>query len=174
MVAELSLGGRGKDGLRELGGLGEALGKLDAADGAVGVVGLLSGTGEVAADDALDGHGLGLLDEHGAAGEVIAVLLELGREVRDLARDHVVGHEIGEALEPERRDAGKDLALVGDLVGQDEVVRGDAVAGNHEQAVAAVVDVAHLAVRIRTLLNLGHRIPRFRWSATLTRRHAYA
>ena len=102
MIAELGLGRRGKDGLRELGGLGQALGELDAADGAVGVVGLLSGAGEVAAHDALDGHGLGLLDEHGAASEVVAVLLELLGEVGDVARDHVVGHEVGEALEPER------------------------------------------------------------------------
>ena len=156
MVAELGLGGRGEDRLGELGGLGETLGQLDAADGAVLVVGLLAGAREVAAHDALDGHGLGLLHEHGAAGEIVRVGRILLGEGRHVTGDHVVGDEVGKALEPERGDARENLALVGDLVGKNEVVGADAVGRNHEQAVAAVVDVAHLAVRIRAKFHLSH------------------
>ena len=155
-VAQLGLGGRGEDGLGELGGLGQAIGQLDATDGTGLVVGLLAGASEVAADDALDGHGLGLLDQHGAAGEVVRVGLELLREVGHVAGDHVVGDEVGKALEPERGDAREDLALVRNLVRQDEVIGADAVGRHHEQAVAAVVDVADLAVRVRTKFHLSH------------------
>ena len=68
----------------------------------------------------------------------------------------MVGDEVLEAVEPERGDAREDLALVGDLVGQDEVIGADAVGRHHEQAVTAVVDVADLAVRVRAKFHLSH------------------
>ena len=43
-------------------------------------------------------------------------------------------HEVGKAAEPERGDAREDLALVRNLVGKDEVERGDAVGSDHASA----------------------------------------
>ncbi len=54
VVADLGLRGRREQRLGKLGGLGQTLGQLDAADGAVLVIGLLARTGQIAADDALD------------------------------------------------------------------------------------------------------------------------
>ena len=156
VITELGLGGGRKDGLRNLRGLVQTLGQVDAADGAVLVVGLLARASQVAANDGLDGNGVGLLDQHGAPRQVVRILLELLRVVLHVHRDQVVGHEVGELVEPERRDSREDLALVRDLVRQDVVKRTDSVARNHQQAVAAIVDVAYLAVRIRTNLHGSH------------------
>ena len=156
--AELGLGRRGEDGLGDLRRLDEALGQHDAAHGPVDVVGLLAGAREVAAHDALDGQRACLLDEHRAAGEVAGVGSEALGEVRHVGRDHMVGDEVRETLEPELRDAREDLALVGDLIGQDVVERGDAVGDDEQQAVAAIVDVADLAAAVGTEF-LGHLDP---------------
>ncbi len=55
----------------------------------------------------------------------------------------------GGALEPEHRQAGEDLALVGDRGGQHDVVRRDAVRGDHQEAIAQVVHLAHLAAAVK-------------------------
>lgn len=58
----------------------------------------------------------------------------------------MVGDQIGELVEPPEREPGEDAALVGDLGGQDPVVRGDTVAGDHDEVARLVpVQVTHLA-----------------------------
>ena len=106
----------------------QALGQLDAADGALGVVLLEAGARQVAADDALCREHLGLLDQHEAAGQIVGERLELLREVLDVCGDQVVlDARLLEQVKPEQGDAGEDLALVGDLVFEDVVEGGDAV-----------------------------------------------
>ena len=58
---------------------------------------------------------------------------------------HVVGQQIAGVIEPELAHLGEHGALFGDLVFQDDVKRRNAVGGNHDQAVAIVVDLADLA-----------------------------
>ena len=156
MLAQRRLGGRGEDRLGKLGSLDQALGELDAAHGAILVVGLLAGTGQVTAHDALDGDGLGLLHQHGTAGQVARVLLELLGIVGRVARDEVVGHQVGELVEPELGDAVQHLALEGNLIRQDVVESRDAVGCHHQQGVTRIVDIADLAMRIGTKLHLCH------------------
>jgi len=57
----------------------------------------------------------------------------------------VVGQQIAGVIEPELAHLGEHGALFGDLVFQDDVKRRNAVGGNHDQAVAIVVDLADLA-----------------------------
>ena len=156
MVADGSLGGRGEDGLGELGCLSEAGGQLDAAHGAVLVVGLLARTGEVTAHDALNGDGLGTTHQHGPASQVIAVLGELLGEIRGVDRHQMVWNNIGEFLKPEGRDAVEHLALEGNLVRQDVVESRDTVGCDHKQVVSSLIDIANLAAGIRTALHVGH------------------
>ena len=67
VIAEGRLGGRREDRLGKLRCLDETPRELDAADGAVGVVGLLAGAGQVTTDDALDRNGTSLLHKHAPA-----------------------------------------------------------------------------------------------------------
>ena len=60
-------------------------------------------------------------------------------------RDHVVGDDVAEVLEPEGRQLRQDAPLVRDA-GPEHVIEGrDAVRGNDDEDVAGRVDVAHLA-----------------------------
>ena len=53
-------------------------------------------------------------------------------------------------VEPERRELGQDLALVGNAGAEHVVERGDAIGRHHEQRVAGIVDVAYLALPVRS------------------------
>ena len=68
--------------------------------------------GEVAAGDALDRDHLQPAAADGTAGELRG---HVG------GGDHVVGHDVGELLEPPQRQLGEHLALVRDGCGQDHV-----------------------------------------------------
>src|SRR3712207_7139791 len=59
------------------------------------------------------------------------------------------------AVEPEGRQAGEHLPLVGDRRGVDHVVRRDAIRGDHQQRVARLVHLADLD-RKSTRLNSSH------------------
>ncbi len=95
--------------------------------------------GEVAAGDALHRVHVEPPHEHGAA----------GHGVGHRPGDEVVGHEVGELVEPPQRQLGQHTALVGDRRGQHVVVGRDAVARDDEQVAAAavlgLVEVADLA-----------------------------
>ena len=56
----------------------------------------------------------------------------------------MVGHDVTGPAEPEDGQAGQDVALVGDRRRMHDVVGGDPVAGDHEQAVRQVVELADL------------------------------
>ena len=60
------------------------------------------------------------LDQHGPAGNLL----------RNVGRDHMVGHQIGQLLEPPQRQLGQHGALVRDLRVEHEVVGRDPVRGD--------------------------------------------
>ena len=57
----------------------------------------------------------------------------------------MVGHHITSVIKPELAHLGEHFALVGDLIFQDVIKRRDAVRGNHDEAVAIVVNFADFA-----------------------------
>ena len=67
----------------------------------------------------------------------------------------MIGDDVFGPGEPESRDLGEDLALVGNARAKHVVERGNAVAGNNEQPVAKVVDVADFALAIGRALRDG-------------------
>ena len=70
-------------------------------------------------------------------------LKRLGK-ARDLGLDEVV-LDVGELPEPEVRELGQDLALVGDAGGEHAVEGGDPVARDEKERVAEIVELADLA-----------------------------
>ena len=164
MVTNLGLRGGREQRLRELGRLRQALGQLNTTDGAVLVVGLLARASQIAADDALDRNRLRLLDQHGAACEIVTILGKLLREIRRIDGDEVVGDDIGKLVEPERRDAVEHLSLKRNLVGKNKVERRNAIGGDHQQVFAGIVDITNLATGIRTTLHrchVSHSLPKY-------------
>ena len=164
VVADLGLRGRREQRLGKLGSLRQALGQLNAADGAVLVIGLLARTGQIAADDALDRNRLGLLDQHGAACEVVTILGKLLGEIRRVDGNEVVGNDVGKLIEPECRDAVEHLSLKRNLVGENKVERRNAVGGDHQQVFTGIVDITNLATGIRTTLHrchVSHSLPKY-------------
>ena len=143
VVADLCLGGGGVDGLGQLIGLLQALGQLDAAHLASLLVACPAAAGNVAAHNALDGQHGQLAAHHAVAGEL--GLAEELRHILHIHAQHVVGQQIAGVIEPELAHLGEHGALFGDLVFQDDVKRRNAVGGNHDQAVAIVVDLADFA-----------------------------
>jgi phosphoribosylaminoimidazole-succinocarboxamide synthase len=95
-----------------------------------------AGTREVAAHDALDREDCGLLHEHEAAGEILGCRRELGRQVVHIGGDQVIGHHVGQKVEPEQRDLGEDFALERDRLGEHDVEGGEAVGSDQQELVA--------------------------------------
>ena len=62
-----------------------------------------------------------------------------------LALDDVVGDDVGQFLEPEKRKLGENASLIGNRRGKDHVERRKTVGGDDQEAIAEVVDVANLA-----------------------------
>ena len=140
VVAEVGLRGRGEDRLGQPAAVDQPGRQRDAADLAGRVVVEQPGPGQVAARDALDGIHREVVADDGTTGD-------LGRHV---GADDVVGHQVGELLEPPQRRPGEDLALVGDRRLEHEVEDRQPVARDHQQladvrALGQLVEVAHLA-----------------------------
>src|SRR5262249_1101870 len=114
----------------------------DAADGSIALVLFPAGADEIAADDTLDRHDRGLANEHAAAVEGVLLGGEGGGHRGDVDAEEVVRD--AQVIEPEPRQAGEDAALVGDAGRQHPVAGADPVAGDDDEAVAEVIDVAHL------------------------------
>ena len=133
VVAFVSLGAGGDDGLRQLIVLAQALRQGCAAEGAVaGLVGAPGMAGQVAAHHHLDLDGFA-----GAAHDHLGIGHGLGP----------VGHHVLGGLQHVPAELGEHLALEGNAARQDDVEGTDAVGGHqHQAAVGQGVDVAHLAV----------------------------
>jgi hypothetical protein len=121
------LGRGGEHRLGQPGPVDQALGQAYAAHVPVDLVLPQAPTGEVGAGDALHRQHLEAAHEHRAAGD-------LGGH---LGRHDVVGHEVGELLEPPQRQLGQHRPLVRNRGLEDEVERRQPVAGHEEQLVVA-------------------------------------
>ena len=113
VIAHLRLGRRGEERLGQLLGLLEALGQLDPADRAGGLVVPPTRPGEVAADHALDREHLQALDQERAPSDFVGHVA---------VGEDVVGDEVLGAPEPELRQSGEHGSLVGDRCGVNHVV----------------------------------------------------
>ncbi len=137
------LGRRGEDRLLEARAVDETLREADAAHVAVRGILPQSPSGQVGASHTLDGQHLQPSNEDRPTSNLR----------RHVGRQHVVGHDLGELLEPPQRELGEDRPFVGDRGLEDEVEGRDPVRGDEEQlvltcpapAVQRRVEVAHLA-----------------------------
>ncbi len=137
VVADVGLRRGREDRLGQLLGLPQALGQGDPRDGARRLVVLPARAGDVAAHDALDGQHLELAHVQRPAAHLV------GHVLGD--RHEVVRHDVPRLVEPEGRQRGQHLALVGNRCRMHDVVRRDPVRGDHQDAVAEVVHLADLA-----------------------------
>ena len=146
VLSELGLGGRSEDGLFQLVGFLQTLGKLVTADGAVILVGFPAGAGNVAAHNAFHGQGTGPAHQDCAAFELVCPGLQFLGEFVHIAFNDVVRHDVLEHVHPEQCDLVQDNTLVGNGSGHHDVEGAHAVCGHNEQGlVVNGVDVAHLA-----------------------------
>ena len=134
-----------KEGFVEGFGLVHAGGYWDTADLAVALVVDPAGAGDVAAGDALGVDAIGLVDEHGAAAEGVAVGGDLGTHLVDVGGNEVVGHDVGGQPKPVLRHAREHSPLAWDRVREDVVEGRDAIGGDDQQPVVQVVNVADFA-----------------------------
>ena len=125
-------------------GLLQALGQHLAADGAIRLVLLPAGAGEVAAHDALHRQRLRLSHDHGAAGERLREGRERGREAARIERDEVI-RDRRKALEPKGGERVQDGAFARDGVGQDAVEGRNAIGRDEQEVLAEIEDFADLA-----------------------------
>ena len=123
----------------------------DAADRSGLLIFLPARARQISARDALDRKRLRLSDEHRSALQRVGMRAGGGGEVLDARRAHVVGNDVARFSEPERRQLGEHLPLVGDARAK-HVVKGRNAIGRDNQQDARVVrkcvDVANLALRM--------------------------
>src|SRR4030095_8509203 len=62
----------------------------------------------------------------------------------------MIRHDAGRPLEPERRQLSENLAFVRDARPQDVIEGRDAIGRDHHQGVAAIEEVANLALPVRS------------------------
>ena len=137
------LAGRSEDRFGELIALTETGRELEAAHGLSRLVLLPARPGEVSAHDALDRKDAGLGDDHAAAIEFVPAGLSGERDIAGVHAEKMVRHI--EKAEPKPAELCEDSPFVRDATRQHPVKRADPVGGDEEQAVAKVVDIAHLA-----------------------------
>ena len=153
VVAGLFFGGRREDRLGELLALLQSRRQRHAADGAMLLILLPPGTGEIAAHHAFDGHHLRLADQHRAARQCVSLRREGGPHVRKIAAQEMIRD--AEIIEPEERQGRQHAALVRNGGRQHPVKGADAIGRDNHQTIAEVVHVAHLAATDRIPWNLA-------------------
>jgi hypothetical protein len=131
--------------LRQAVGFAQPIGQRDAADFTGDAIVFPPGAGNVTADDALDRQRLRFADDHGAAGELVVELIERRGEIR--GAEDVVGNDVFQEFEPEKRELREDAALVGNGRGKDDVEGGEAVGGDDQELVAEIIDVTDFSAR---------------------------
>ena len=99
MIADLRLGGRCVDGLRQLVGLFQSFRKADAADRAVLLITCPAASCNISAHDTFNGKHVQLAAHHGFAVELL--LLEEFRHIFHIYRNHMVGNDVFRHIEPE-------------------------------------------------------------------------
>ena len=115
-----------------------------------GFVFLPSGSRNVASHHAFHGKHFRPGHDHGAATELIGILLQRCRVLVDIGSNQVVRNQVTKQIEPEKRNLCKHPALVRDAGGQDVIEGGDAVGGDEQQALPVQdVHVAHFAAGVK-------------------------
>ena len=126
----------------------QSLGQADAAQLTGRDIVFPARARQVASGDAFHRQRLGAGDEHRPALQQIGRSPRFARIRGRRGRQEVIGHDRLHALEPERRNLGEHLALVGNARAEHIVERGDAVGGDDQQAIAELVDIADLTLAI--------------------------
>jgi hypothetical protein len=70
--------------------------------------------------------------------------------VANVGRTQVIWNDASGPVEPERGQLRKDLAFIGNSRAKNVVECRDPIRGDHQQRVAEVEDVAHLALAMRS------------------------
>ena len=143
VIANLGLGAGGVDGLGQLLAFQQALGQLNAAHLAGFLIAFPAAAGNVAAHDAFHG-------QHGELFALHAVALKAGLaeelgHIGGVYAFHVVGQHIAGQIEPEFAHLGQHSALFGHLIVQDHIKAADAVSGDHDHAVAALINFTNFS-----------------------------
>ena len=146
MITHGGFRGGCKDGCGQALGLPEIGRKCEATDGAVDLVGFPAAADEIAAHDALDGQRLEFAHDHGAQLQVRVGDAAAGK-FAGLIGQQVIGDQGARAGKPPQADLVENDALAGDAVRQDDVESGEPIAGDKEQSVAQVEDLADLTRR---------------------------
>ena len=143
MVPDLGLGGRGVDRLWKLVGFLKPFRQRNAAYRAVLLVAGPAASGDVSPDNTFDGEHVELPAHH-----TVSVKLRLTEKfghVGHIGGDHVVGQNILSHIKPETGHLCQYGSFFGHVIFQDHVKAADSVCGNHDQAVAVVVDLTDLS-----------------------------
>src|SRR5580765_3397206 len=144
------LGRRRKDRFRQLVRFLQPLGQFDPANRARRLIFLPCGTRNVATHDALDRKHVSVHHDHRPAPQLIAVLPDCLWVLVHIGRDEVIGDNVLEEVEPEKRDLGQDLTLVRDPRRQNVVEGRDAVCCHEQQAVVVYfINVANLPAGVQ-------------------------
>jgi len=117
IVAGDCLSSRREDGLGQRVGLLQTRGQLDSAHAAGSFVFLPRGAGNIAADHALHREHLRAPHQHGAAPQLVGVFARRLRIMIDVGSNHVVRHDAGKKVEPEKRNLRQHPAFVGNAGG---------------------------------------------------------
>ena len=141
VITEISLGGRSIDGFRKLVRLLEAFRKLDTANSTVLLIGSPAGTGDITTNDTFYRKHLKLLNLHDMSLEFF--LLEEFRKICKVGRNHMIRKDILSVVKPELGHAGKDCALINDLVLKNYIKCGDTICRIHYDCVANVIDLSY-------------------------------
>src|SRR5215469_7624615 len=119
----------------------------NAANSSGGAVILPSRARDVSPHHALNRQRVRLSHQHGPPCQFISKLVKrLGKLRR---ADYVIGYDILQKVEPEKRKQRKYASLIGNWRWQDHVERREPVRGHDQQLVAQLVNVAHLAAHAR-------------------------
>ena len=147
VVPALLLGGRSEDRLGQLRTLLQAGGQRNAAHRLALLVLLPAGAFQVAPDDALDRDNVALADDHAASRQTRGIGVGRQRQRLQVQGKQVVGRV--KQFEPKRADLRQHASLVRDRRGQHPVESTDPIGADHQQPIAQIVNVSHLAAADR-------------------------
>ena len=143
VVADLSLGRRCVNRLRQLVRLFQTFWKSNSANCTILLVACPAASGDISTNDTLNRNHIQLAAHHAVS--VKLILLEKLRHIFYINRNHVVRQDILGHIEPELGHLGEDSALLSHFVFQDHVKTADTVCSNHDQAVSVIVNLAYFA-----------------------------
>ena len=143
VVANLSLGRRCVNRLRQLVRLFQTFRKSNSANCTILLVACPAASSDISTNDALNRDHIQLAAHHAVS--VKLILLEKLRHIFYINRNHVVRQDILGHIKPELGHLCKNSAFLRYFVVQDHIKTADTVCRNHDQAVSVVVNLAYFA-----------------------------